>query len=338
MKVVATRQRQVALGLLLGLALLAAAPGCIPRFPADDSAAANEDVGSQQPDSGSEIDAGRQRDGGRGCGPHSGCEPPQVCRQGRCTAECESADDCDEQGTACLNGRCLAPCAAHSECEVAEACQAGFGCVPYCDSNSDCPDPLVCRSLNSRAKLCVCARDLDCGGGQLCVEGQCVSPCTDEAGGGCDDLPGRQCLEDLGRCFAEECDETADPICGNNVNEFCLVSEGDAPEPGLCTRGCTTTDRGDGDSCGVGFRCQSYGDWTFCLPVGNLTAGDACETEGLSWECTTSFCFWGTCTVLCNGLLDTEVCREHFGAAGICRRTDTYIEADRLWACDPVVP
>lgn len=138
----------------------------------------------------------------------------------------------------------------------------------------------------------------------------------------------------------EDCAETADPVCGTNVAEFCLVADTSGlggGEAGFCTQSCNTTDRGDGDTCGVGFRCEAYDIWTFCLPVGNLTAGDSCVQEGLSVECTTSFCFWETCTVLCTGLLDRAPCTTLFGDAGICRRTDVSLGDDRLWACDPVV-
>lgn len=90
------------------------------------------------------------------CSTPQDCLAGHVCRDGGCSVECVASSQC-KAGRHCVVGECRLideerPCRNVSDCAADEECIAS-----------------VCRpSLRMR-----CFKDLDCGGGERCVDGRC---------------------------------------------------------------------------------------------------------------------------------------------------------------------
>ncbi len=189
---------------------------------------------------------------------------------GRCggepTEQCNGLDDdcdgdVDEEAECptgvCFNGRCVDECV-NFECTGILVC-IGDACVHRCERDP-CDDGLTCDFATGLCRdLC---EDVDCPGGELCVEGDCVPDdcrahgCADGevcVGGECQEDPcvGVECVEGEfcrdGEC-AKSCAQTAcagDEICvdGACVGDPCRrvecdgeleCVEGECVDPGAC--------------------------------------------------------------------------------------------------------
>ena len=198
-----------------------------------------------------------------------------------------------------------APCVAHGECtsgRCAQPCR-GYGvCAPAaCGSDADCSVPGASPTLCCHDGTCAAIPGQACGdrsGGQgaACGEGgdtacspglSCVAPCVAtsycaadcEVDGDCDQAdPRLACL----------------PTAGGRRR--CLVHPDRA---GACTR---DGDCGGGKVCSIGLSFDATGIVKSCQArVGRYGAGAGCM-DGT--QCTTGFCFDGTCTGACDADAD----------------------------------
>ena len=360
--------------IIIGLVLFAISTACIPEFPARKTEdAGSTDGGSKDlgPSGKCEEDkdcpppaickggtCGTGCDGPEDCTwPASVCQPdhhcaflpcgnrldcpaPAVCREDRCRLECQEETDCEWPGSTCSpqRGQCsYKPCHAPDGCPDRHVCQPQWGCLPYCEEDGDCPQPTRCLVLNEWVKICGCTQDGHCPAGRTCVEGQCIERCAEEPDQPCSGDVGRYCDTDYGRCLPRPCSGSlVDPVCGSELAESCFLYTQDAHgvQIGFCTRTCEGTAGGDGDTCGPGFRCDSfYTEQTYCIPVGNTPVGEECQGNGFDIFCTSSFCFDDICTVLCTGATDHGFCQDLLGEDFRCLRTGEWIGSNRVWAC-----
>ena len=122
------------------------------------------------------------------------CDPTFVCTGGACgcpSGETDCAGSCTDTETDFDNcGGCGETC----DTDTADACLDGE-CV--CGSGAECGAQVADGCV---AGECVCGDDPACTGGQLCVNGSCVTPCI-ESGETCE-------------ANAECCSETC--TCGEN--------------------------------------------------------------------------------------------------------------------------
>lgn len=177
-----------------------------------------------------------------------------------CEQRLNTTTHCNGCGTACTRANATPTCSSGS-CQVS-SCNSGFG---NCDGNAanGCETNLQtsaqhcngcgqgCTSnFSCQAGRCVCTSDSNCGSGQVCCGGACVSTGSDEANcGGC----GRACASNQtccsGSCKTLSSDRSNCGSCGNQCdsddtntcsNGQCRCS-GDPPCSGLsrcCSSGC----------------------------------------------------------------------------------------------------
>ncbi len=359
-------RRALAAPLLLPLWL--ALPACVPQYPADqcqadldclDAAycaagrcrrecAADADC----PRVGSECSAGL-------CTPlpcrlHRDCPAPASCRAGSCRADCASDQACQREGTACRGGVCdWAPCATGGACPQRHLCQAGR-CLPWCVSSASCPPGLGCRAVNGWAVVCACEADppggtTGCREGERCVEGQCVQPCALAVGderGSCGGVDWLVCDEAAARCLAPQCSGGGCPVSSAPTGDpVCLMAgEQSGARPateGRCVWPCTLGDTGDGDDCGVGFRClpvHGQDREPVCVQVGDRLVGDLCpgQPERVVYDarCSSGLCARGRCSVFCGRWEDPDICGRLMGAEAACRQLTEL----GVWVCVPAEP
>lgn len=226
------------------------------------------------------------------CDQGSGCETA-ACTDGACVY----TDACDADH--CVDDACV-ECLEDSDCDNADVCDGAETCGDdgACAAGTalDCDDADACTTDACDAATGCSNTDVVCGTGEECVDGNCITPCDEDAD--CDD--GTFC-NGAETCTDGACAAGADPCPDNGV--FCDGTEscdaatdacqssgdpcsGDTPvcdeTAGECVAGeaCTTNadcpDNGtfcDGtESCVEGF-CQSSGD-----PC-DTTAGETCNED-----------------------------------------------------------
>jgi len=110
------------------------------------------------------------------------------------TCQFHSFGDCEGDGTQpgpdgqpqCLNsykcrdGHCTVQCASHNDCRGGEVCKVGLcqkggSAVASCTDNRDCSFPETCYygQCVTRAPSTRCSSDLDCPAGNRCTNGIC---------------------------------------------------------------------------------------------------------------------------------------------------------------------
>jgi hypothetical protein len=226
--------------------------------------------------------------GSAGCVPSGGdgichsddeCQQGEKCLNGSCVpGSCTTREDC--AGPVCLvctNGECTAPPAV---CQGDDHCCVGFHCnfgvcvednTDECKSDADCDDkPDKPRCVDG---VCMprCMSDLDCTGGQICIDNECVSPgCTPgqcPQGQWCDP----DAAEGMGACVPG-CDSHDDcnqgELCNYETHQ-CIAD---------CCGGCQADEYCDTDSCTCQTKCQSDTDCGAGFKC-NLLTGE-CEPEG----------------------------------------------------------
>lgn len=117
-----------------------------------------------------------------GCTTNDDCPSGQTCDTA--TGMCKAGDECGGDCLGCrADGQCCdfsINCAAGSICNVpAEALydatkDANICIKVVCATNNDCEAPKTC-SLQKICETPICQRDADCGGGNVCLGGECAS-------------------------------------------------------------------------------------------------------------------------------------------------------------------
>lgn len=248
-------------------------------------------------------------------------------------AACSSDADCDD--ASCIldeewrDGYCTSDCATNEDCGEDGTCVASGGGSNLCLANCDPDDPASCRpgygcTTGTIGTVCIpgCSSDADCEGGLECAvgsgdfgEGTCFDP-DSAVGDECaedDECPvGGFCLaEDFagwpgGACITTDCDYASGMGCG----EGAVCAEGNFG--GLCLAGCETD-----DDCRDSYGCVAdgtYPDRMTCRPA--CTSDDACAGSSV---CNPAL---GTCDdPFSDGLLG-EACGRGIGpcTGGTCLR------------------
>lgn len=128
--------------------------------------------------------------GSDGCGGTCSCSAGEQCNNGTCQKPCTSADN------AC-SGDTLHTCGSDGQlhdqvCSTASCVQAGFIGYAKCGANPGEAATCLCQGCSAADEKCVGATAYACddasgklvatacGGGKLCKNATCVSPCVDE--------------------------------------------------------------------------------------------------------------------------------------------------------------
>ncbi len=240
-------------------------------------------------------------------------------------------DPCDE-GQTCIEVNreavCLVPCETNEDCNTADLCAPeACGTVTGADSN---------------ATFCV-ADTVECPEGEVCDPGtgECVEPCTDDAG--CDDgafCNGTEtCDTDTGQCNVGEapcvepqvCDEEADACVdclddagcddGDNCTTDACTDGACTNDPVVCDAGVCNPDDGqcveclgDGD-CAENEVCINNNCVAQCLMDADCDDGDGCTTDRCLLE--TGLC--ESVAVVCED--DGDLCTTEACVDGACGST-----------------
>ncbi len=203
------------------------------------------------------------------------------------TLECVKAADCGV-GESCENNKCTSPDTA--ECDSKKSCGSGETCRDFkcvadntaeCIDRKDCSSGEICidGSCEKSAESCVFNEECDAG---ACVNGECLSTCSETADCGSNE----RCRQGL--CEALECRRTAD--CGGS--EICVDAQ--------CETRCTQD-----SNCGAGFICN---DNNYCEDDPNV----ACRSNA---ECSRDeICVAGECATPCT-------CNQECGSGEVCTDT-----------------
>ena len=238
---------------------------------------------------------------GDGCsewGSPQACGPDQTCSgDGECTNAC--VDACTVGQTRCVTGQpqyqeCTCPAEACCEWSAAIDCGAGESCSNgNCVGCADDCTPAGARQCVGNNAYQVCGNvdadpcnewsaQTDCVQGQVCVNGACTAPCTDE----CQGTGARECTLDL----------SGFKTCGNYDVDPCLEwgdAKGCAPTEicgdGVCQYNCS-------DECAAGEkRCLGNGYQT-CAEYDQ----DPCSDWSVVTDCKhNETCSNGVCSVTC---------------------------------------
>jgi len=221
---------------------------------------------------GGEGGAGGQGGGEGGAGGQGGGASSTYCGN---PDDCGAGETCGDRGT-CEPGTCAeVPCVAGFVCGDDGVCrhQNAAGC----GEDADCAgDGARCVSGLCTAPADLCFDQVQCPGGDACVDGKCFATCVDDAT--CPD--GFACDVPRGVCTVptDPCERTAD--CGA-ADRVCV--------DGACVP------RSSGTICPVGSIWVENG----CLAEQRATF--ACTTDGEQAECAAGLvCVHRTCFVSCD--------------------------------------
>jgi len=271
--------------------------------------------------------------GGEGdeCQTDQDCDATEKCLDHRCVPkDCTTREEC--AGAVCLvcqNSECTAPPAV---CQGDLDCCVGFHCnfgscaedAHGCQSDDDCDDLALPRCVDEEC-MPECVSDLDCGGGQICINNKCVSPgCTPEQcqlGQWCDP----DAADGMGACVPgcdshDDCNQ--DELCNYQTHQCIADCCGGCLATEYCDTGdcqCKTRCLTDAD-CGQGFKCNQQsgecepeggGEGTPCTDDAQCAADLMCDNCAFCWpigRTATNSCLWEcSVTIPCpRGDLDCE--------------------------------
>ncbi len=219
------------------------------------------------------------------CAMDSECSDGEHCVAGACfvaaVEDCETDADCGG-GWQCVEGECYPgagpECAADTDCAAGESCVYGE-CFAECAADADCAAGSVCveGSCVAQGDAAACAADTDCAEGELCVNGICLPGCITDAGCG-----GDLCVE--GKCVtAPEPDCVDDADCGPGF--VCAAGacgpEAEVAEPdGTGGEGGDSADDGESSDCSVGTRAAPMsGLWLLLLAAAMILRRTRTQTH-----------------------------------------------------------
>ncbi len=215
------------------------------------------------------------------------------------TVACNADTQCTAVGAGakCINGQCAPQaqlCSDASQCAVTgESCVDGV-CTPTCSASAPCAAGFGCdftRGVCSENPH-VCATNLDCQGGTVCVESHCAAPCAvSDATPGC---PAGQICVNTG-CIP---DQHATFACLNNGQQGPLANKCDPADiclHGDCYLACDTSD--DGGGCAAGMTCKevTIAKGTFAVCGTESTLGSACDSAAGLYCSGSAVCINGYC-------------------------------------------
>lgn len=183
---------------------------------------------------------------------------------------CRTNGDC-AAGTYCsaTTNKCVAsiPCASDSACTSTQNCDFRNTCVPdvtnACRTDIDCSGGDVCVEGFCRTPgIDTCQFDLECASG-LCVDSACTSSCTNASQCGSGQVcTGNRCVNDPTECTATS---------GCSSGEHCVS--------GRCLADCTSSScTNSNDACGDDHFCHP--DWQqsgFCNNNSDCAPGSVCQ-------------------------------------------------------------
>lgn len=273
-------------GVLLALPLIAFLPGC-PLYMGDGEDRVPECRMDTDCLSGScSLDGVCVTPGV--CRDDTECGRDETCEAGACvpdgSATCRVDGDC-ASGSWCDDGACTpsSTCSDDAECETGFWCDYRDTCVPRpdnaCRAHADCSGEELCIEGYCRPRDETCELDRDCAPGNLCVNSECTTPCSDDSA--CS--AGDSCQDSFCRP-ATEC--TTSSSCG--LGEHCL--------DGRCLPDC----RPVGRTCEAGSYCEAEDQ--FCRP--DWQPQPFCDEDS---DCMSGrTCLDGVCRTPCPTMTDAQ--------------------------------
>lgn len=209
-----------------------------------------------------------------------------------------------QEDMVCRNGACVIPCGG---CIEGLICNTNtWACEPICALQ--CTLPEVC---NPEKRKCEdpCKPDgvaIECDEGDVCIQGECVFDCSDQANGTwCDEEKTELCQD--GTCVVDECGNGY--VGGTEVCDDGNEDDGDGCS--ACQPDCTADEEcNDGEACNGEEACASGDNGAAsCIngdPVGN---NQACEhPSGQAATCQTGVCTPAGCGNEVHDTADGEEC------------------------------
>ncbi|MCK6512048.1 hypothetical protein L6R29_19075 [Myxococcota bacterium] len=230
------------------------------------------------------------------------CPLDHRCKDGWCTAQCSTEDDCAKEQKSCLRARFCGRCTQHSDCFSGLSCQEGR-CVP-CTQDASCDTTEYCDATTQLCKR-RCASNEDCEVGLLCKQNRCV-PCERDS-----DCNTSQICEPL----VTENGETSTKLCrqGCRTSQQCAAPTPQCDLPRLACVACLRDQ--DCASSGLFCRqnacvtCEQVGcnEGAFCVRAKQHCLPNGCNQDG---DCTSrsSGTFCDPTTSTCVECFQTEHC------------------------------
>jgi MYXO-CTERM domain-containing protein len=188
--------------------------------------------------------------------PECQCKGPNGCREPCFNVDCSAGTVCSNFGP--TPGECVADICFQTGCPGCDKACSGGACVDNPCTPDSCP-PNQVANPSADFMTCDCVEScagVECAGGQMCVDGQCIDWCNPDCGQGqvCDPST-VTCVDDM--CTEDSCPDGSycDPLtggCGDHPCEGVICPDGQTCEMGSCFDDEAGTGGGGGATGGTG--------------------------------------------------------------------------------------